>query len=469
MARNKKIYESDLALLRNTFFDNVPAVAVYDPNDLVTVNFDADFAYITSLEELKRVSEIAEKLVLVFIGPSKHLKEIDVSGFAGVISPEQLKTNLTECVLHYYKSKFNTIRFGYPKQLKSPLFYNILHDNYEYLWYSQLLDRALFATGLGSLSSQGHYYVYHHNETHVDFGQDLKGNDFFFFSENYLFDRMSQCFLVQNGKVDQTIKYGDSELANERMAHELGILKDLNRTTSFTKSSIPKVMEHLNNLVLSNNWPSGASVPDLLTGHHYEALGEIYAKYKAVDQVGEYIKRLNFIPRIETFHNVLSANLQPNGLSKKHIEELCIEMLVLIKSLNKDEPFFTSIYHGNFSPSNIPVKGNVVYLNNWENAEPGMPMLFDIFYFMFSRMEASEHPKMGEFDDLMKRVLRSKELSEMIQSFDINFRMNLALFHLFHIMNRLESFLKQRFIHPNANFILTFWLQTMERINQLKI
>ncbi|MCB0738722.1 MAG: hypothetical protein KDC92_14505 [Bacteroidetes bacterium] len=466
----RNIPESDIALLKDTFFNNLGAVAIYDPKDVVTGNFTDDFIYLKTVEEIITAQNMGNKVLLVFLGDAKEIKQINQDAFGGIVCLDQLKNNHTECVLYFYKSKFNTIRFGYPKELKAPHFYNILHENYEYLWYTKWLDKALFATGLGSLSAQGHYYVYHKKETHVDFGSNFKSNEFFFFSEDYMFDRMSQCFLIDGKSVVQTVKYGDSEFNNERLAHERQILSQIhNAHLNFEVVQVPRIIDVNNDLVLTNNWPNGAEMPDLLQKEHYLGLTEIYSQLKGVKQVGTFITDHNFVSIIQAIKNILAENLQPRGLSAKHIEELCIEILVLLNGLNPTEPFYTSMYHGNFSPANIPVKGGKIYINNWEKSVTEMPLLFDFYYFLFHRMETAENPQMGEFDDLMKRMIKNKHLVAIVKENDINFKLNLALFHAYHIVTRLQVFLRQRFINPNANFILAFWRQTLERVNQLDI
>jgi hypothetical protein len=69
----------------------------------------------------------------------------------------------------------------------------------------------------------------------------------------------------------------------------------------------------------------------------------------------------------------------------------------------------------------------------------------------------------------MKYLFKNKALLKLIEEHSINFKLNLALFHIHHIIHKVESFLKQRFINPNANFTLTFYKQALERMNSIKV
>lgn len=469
MARNKKIFESDLLLLRDTFFEELQAIVVYDPDERAIENTEEELVYLGTPEGIEAIKGMWHRVLLVVLGKNQVVKNLGPENFGGVITLEQMKCSLKECALYYYLSNYQTIRFGYPRELKSPLFYNVLHENYEYLWYTKMLDQALFNAGLSSLSSDGSYYIYHHKKHHITFNDEVQGDNFFFFSENHIFNRMAQCFLAEGKRIMFNIKYGDSAIGRKHLEHEYSILHDLNRKLQLEKASIPTVKWTGDKLLLSNNWPNGGHIPDLLEYDYYEALHEIYKQLTQVSTVADFIKERKYLSIIQAIKNIIEEDLHPKGLSKQNIEELCIELLVLLQKLNNKEPFYTSVYQGQFIPSNIPGKQGKIYINNWEQAAFGMPLLFDCFHFQFNRMEQEEQPLMGEFDDLTKRMLKNKGFMDIVRDFDINFKLNFSLFHLEYMLQRLQQYMKQRFINPNANFVISFWRQALVRLNSMQL
>jgi hypothetical protein len=459
----KKIFESDLQLIQSCFFESIPAGVVFDPEEKVAKNVDGDLIFITTEDELALVAKTASDVLLFVIGEDEP--NTNLSEFGGVITTTAFKIdNLQQNTIHYFEGNFNTIRFAFTSTLKKPLFYRIKGDKYEYPKYKQIADELFMKMGLNWAVAAPKFFTYSKTDTN-----DLVGKPCFVYGEQYVFTKQATVFETDNEEIVQVRKIGDSDYAREHNEKEARIIEGLKPLIAGDKLVIPELKSFEGHLVLSNNFPAGAEMTDQLEDLHLEALNEIYEANKTVKKVGEFLVENNYLQMIKAFKLILEEDLHPNGLSKSHLEDISIDLITLINRLDPREPVFTSIFHGAFEPANCLKKDGKIYLNNFDSFEQDMPMLFDAFHYIFYQLEKEPMPLMGELDDIMKYLFKNKALLKLIEEHSINFKLNLALFHIHHIIHKVESFLKQRFINPNANFTLTFYKQALERMNSIKV
>lgn len=463
MFQSKKIFESDLQMLHSTLFESIYAAVVFDPEEAVAKNVNGDLIFISTEEELKLVAKTAASILLFIV--CEDAPKIDLTEFAALVSIPKLKTkNHTEIGIHHFPGTYNTIRFAFPSSLKKPLFYNLKGEKFGYPDYKQIADKLFMSMGLNSLVTTAKFFAYAQESS-----ADKILTDFFIYAENYVFTKQASFFEVVDNEVKSLVKHADSDYAKELNDVEARTLKGLEPLIKSDKLVIPRVLEYKHFLKLNNNYPIGSEMTDQLEDLHLEALNEIYKVNKNAQMVGHYLQENNYLSLIKAFKLILTEDLHPKGISRQHIEDIAIDLITLMNRLNPKEPIFTSLFHGAFEPANCLKKNDVLYLNNFDKCEPNKPLLFDAFHYIFHRLEAEQAPVMGQLDDVMKYVFKNKSVIKMIEEHDINFKLNLALFHIHHIIGKVESFMKQRFINPNVNFTLKFYIDALERMNSISI
>lgn len=448
-------------MLHSTLFEHVKASVVFDPEELVAKNLNGDLIFISTDEELQLVAKTAAD-VLLFVMSNRADKQL-VQQFAAVVSLPKLKLkSMEETGLYYFQGHYNTIRFAFPSTLKSPLYYNVKGEKFEYPIYKQYTDKLLMALGMHSLVSNRKFFIYHANNPHFS-----AETPFFIYSEQYVFNKKALLFEVEGNEIKSLTKHSDSEYAREMIENEARVLQGIESLLNGEVACLPKVLNYNQSLNLSNNYPNGAEMTDQVEDLHIQALQELYEAQLGVAQVGNILNDNSYINTIKAFKLILAENLQPNGLSRKHLEDISIDLILLMNRMNAKEPVYTSIYHGNFIAENCLKKDNKLYINNFEQTSTDKPLLFDLFHYVFHQVEQKPIPLMGELDDTMKFLFKNKSLMTLIEKRGINFKLNLALFHIHHIITQIERFLKQRYINPNVNFTLQFYKQALERMNSI--
>ena len=449
-------------MLQSTLFPELNATVVFDPEERVSKNLDGDLIFIQSVDELKMVAKTASQVLLVYFGLDVDTELL--GQFGGIISNEKVrKLDMEHISLHYFEGNFDTIRFAFPGSLKKPHFYRVKGEKFEYPVYKVIADDIFMSMGLHGLVANRKLHIHFRKHNKL-----LNGGHFFLHCENYVFNRLATIFDF-NGENERVVKVSDSELAREMIDREAKVLQSYEPMLKGRKLHLPKVLDYNSSLVLSNNYPNGLVMSDQLEDLHLQALTELYEVNVGVKKVSALLSENNYLNTIKAFKLILSEGLHPNGISGQHVEEICIDIITLINRINVNEPVYTSLYHGAFSPENCLKKDDILYLNNFGKSENDKPLLFDAFYYLFHYLERENMPKMGEMDDIMKSLFKNKQLMKIIERYEINFKLNLALFHVHYIIRQIESFLKQRFINPNVNFVLTFYREALERMNSVSI
>lgn len=439
------------------------AVVVYDPEERAARNLDDELVYIQTEEEVTMVAKTAQEVLLVLL--VEKAPKANLSGFGGVVSLEKVKRlGMKHISLHYFEGHYNTMRFAFPSSLKKPLFYRVKGEDFEYPKYKIMADDLLMSFNLHGLVARNRLEVYFKDDNLL-----LSGGSFFLHSENYIFNKLASVFDFNGSDEGAVIKVSDSDLARRLIDKEANLLRGLAPILKQDSVRVPEVASYGSSLVLSNNYPNGGEMSDQLEDLHLKALTDLYEVNLNVQKVKQVLEDSSYLNTIKAFKLILAEGLHPNGISQKHVEEICIDLITLMNRLNGNEPVHTALYHGDFSPKNCLVKGNQLHLNNFGKCENDKPLLFDAFHYIFHHLEKDNMPKMGELDDIMKHLFRNKQLMKMIEKYNINFKLNLALFHVHYITTQIESFLKQRFVHPNVNFVLSFYRQALERMNSISI
>lgn len=439
------------------------AVVVFDPEERAARNLDDELVYIQTEEEVAMVAKTAQEVLLVLLG--EKAPKTDLSSFGGVVSLEKVKRlGMNHTSLHYFEGHYNTMRFAFPNSLKKPLFYRVKGEDFEYPKYKIFADDLLMSFNLHGLVARNRLEVYFKDDNQL-----LSGGNFFLHSENYIFNKLASVFDFNESEEGMVTKVSDSDLARRLIDKEANLLRGLAPILKQDAVRIPEVALYGSSLVLSNNYPNGGEMSDQLEDLHLKALTDLYEVNLNVKKVQQILEDSSYLNTIKAFKLILAEGLHPNGISQKHVEEICIDLITLMNRLNSREPVHTALYHGDFSPKNCLVKGNQLYLNNFGKCENDMPLLFDAFHYIFHHLEKDNMPKMGELDDIMKHLFKNKQLMKMIEKYNINFKLNLALFHVHYVTTQIENFIKQRFVHPNVNFVLSFYRQALERMNSISI
>lgn len=450
-------------MLQSTLFPMLKAVVVFDPEERAARNLDDELVHIDTEDEINMVAKTAHEVLLVIL--TEKAPKVDLNDFGGIISVSHLKkVNLKHTSLHFFEGHYNTMRFAFPQSLKKPLFYRVKGEDFEYPVYKTMADSLLMSFNLHGLVARNRIEVYFKAENTL-----LSGGNFFLHSEDYIFNRLASVFDFNESDEGKVTKVSDSDVARTYLDKEAHILRRYAPLIKQSTIRLPEVDQYDTSLVLSNNFPGGSEMSDQLEDLHLKALSEIYEVDLGVQKVKDVLEGGSYINMIKAFKLILAEDLHPNGISREHVEEICIDLITLMNRFNPEEPIHTALYHGDFSPKNCLKKEQRIHLNNFGKFEQHKPLLFDAFYYIFHGLERDNMPKMGELDDIMKYLFKNKELMSMIERYSINFKLNLAMFHVHYISSQIETYLKQRFIHPNVNYVLSFYRQALERMNSISL
>lgn len=459
--QSQNFFESDLQLIKCCLFGHLAAGVVYDPQGLMRANSDGTLIHLRTEAELRQAAGDQAQIALFLLAPAPG--ELALDGFGAIVSLDKIQvSNMFADRLFYTTGKYHSIRFAFTPRLKLPLFYRIKDVNYAYPDYKVVLDQAAMLLGMGSWVAEASYYLYHK-------GMATVGDQaFFIHAEEYVFTKRADIFLVEKDITAQ-VRLSETPRGDEHLRQESWALSELSNLAPESTLQVSRLLQESPFLRLSNNYPKRSQESDQLEDIHLKALDDMYQLHMRAIRVGDFLEANHYLDTIKAFKLILDEDIHPKGLSATLIEGLAIDVIGLMNRLNHQEPVFASLYHGQFVPHNCLIYNDKLHLNNFGQSLANMPLLFDAFYYLFNETERQTAPNLGYLDDVMKHLFRNKTLLGMIAQYGIPFKLHLALFHVHHIVNQIERFLKQRFINPNVNFTLKFYQQALERMHSVNL
>ena len=123
-----------------------------------------------------------------------------------------------------------------------------------------------------------------------------------------------------------------------------------------------------------------------------------------------------------------------------------------------------SISHGDFTPWNMYMDSNRLYVYDWELAKNGIPMLFDLFHFVFQSQVLLHRKDFTDVKENIKQVLNTASAQSIIHKYDINTNLHYKLYLLFNISYYMRIYMSERELLTQSHWMIDAWLDALQDI-----
>jgi hypothetical protein len=200
-----------------------------------------------------------------------------------------------------------------------------------------------------------------------------------------------------------------------------------------------------------------------VTDTHVFALHELYNKTNTQKR---WIEIREICESKKKISNILSNLHKVNGLGKNRVETLANKLFVLIKSLESfnNDNVVTAFSHGDFTPWNMYTSNSTLYVFDWELSKKNMPLMTDLFHFIYQAGIMIKHKKYKNILSDLKIFLQMTAVKELVNSYDIDVNKNYTFYLVHNTVYYLDKYLKQKQLHGQALWQMDVW---EESINDL--
>lgn len=346
-----------------------------------------------------------------------------------------------------------TIRWIYPKSLKKPSFLS---------FYSTSSTRAKILASIFRLS----FYFRLNKKIELEVFKDsildriikqYKDFNYSIFTGTIGINRKAIIELNQNNSTKYFVKVALTEQSKELINNEKTILNELNKY-QYKNLTIPKIVESQSNYItIDNIAPKNQAQSSTLNEIHLNALDEIYSK--TIDT--KFIKDSSYFQLIEKNLDKLNNTSLNKSFDKEKTKLLIENMNTIFQSLDTKKEISFAYGHNDFTPWNMFVENNHLYLFDWELARKDVILLYDFFHFIFqSQILISKSDYKTIFEVITTHIKNNSKLKDIIKKYNIDINENYKLYLLYTVSYYLDKYNNQETFYKQIYWIINIWDET---------
>ena len=343
-----------------------------------------------------------------------------------------------------------TIRWIYPKSLKKPSFLS---------FYNTSSTRAKILASIFRLS----FYFRLNKKIELEVFKDsildriikqYKDFNYSIFTGTIGINRKAIIELNQNNSTKYFVKVALTEQSKDLVNNEKETLNELNKY-QYQSLIIPKIIESDENYItIDNIAPKNQTQSSSLNEIHLNALDEIYSK--TVEN--KSIKDSTYFEVIKENLDELSNTSLNKNFDKNKIEILIKNMKIILESLNSEKEISFAYGHNDFTPWNMFIENDHLYLFDWELAKKDIVLLYDFFHFIFqSQILISKSDYKTIFEVIVTLIKNNSRLKNIVQKYNIDINENYKLYLLYTVSYYLDKYNNQEKLHDQVFWLIDVW------------
>ena len=344
----------------------------------------------------------------------------------------------------------STIRWIYPKSSKKPSFL---------AFYSTSSTRAKILASIFRLS----FYFRLNKRIEIEVFKNsiidkiikqYKDFNYSIFTGTVGVNRKAIIELNQNNSTKYFVKIALTEQSKNLINNEKAVLNELNKY-QYQNLTIPKIIESDEDYItIDNIAPKNQNQSSTLNEIHLNALDEIYSK--TIDT--KSIQDSTYFEVIKENIAVLSNRSLNKNFNKNKIENLIKNMKTILESLNTEKEISFAYGHNDFTPWNMFVENNHLYLFDWELAKNDIVLLYDFFHFIFqSQILISKSDYKSIYEVIVTLIKNNSRLKDIVQKYNIDINENYKLYLLYTVSYYLDKYNNQEKLHDQVFWLIDVW------------
>ena len=456
------VFSSDLVLLAKLFGPKVDWICVYDPQQRLKRNAEAKLVITDEVEALQQWLNSHPKQQCLFVDladqPMLEVYCMDNVPFILRFSLQAMEETAKGEYL-YINNPDGTIRWLFPAENRTAGFLNLYNSaSWKAKLYRMLVPIA-FKLGAKRMICNGSFSLFHKGEHPIEsLLQKVDYDEYAIFTGTVGENRKAIIGLNEGPHTTHFVKVPISQQTNGLLNNEFQVIKTL-EALALEQVEIPSATFLEDKLLLGNVKPKQAVSPDRLEQGHLQMLKELYQKTQSK-------KRLEDLPSYESIgdhiRHIQSNKLINNGLSTQEVAAISRLLHQQYETLPLDQELPVSLAHQDFTPWNMYVKGNKLYLYDFELSTQAMPLLHDAFHFIFQSNILLKKRSFSVIDQQVKALKSQVLVKEIIQQYDIDFNLHYRYYLLHQVSYYLWRYMRQEDLHLQAHWLVESWKEALE-------
>jgi hypothetical protein len=362
--------------------------------------------------------------------------------------------------LYYINDHTKNKRWIFPSNLQYPSFLNLYNSNTTKGFIYKQIVKIVFKLRLQKYFVSG-VIKGELNEKYQAILKELSCTNYSIFTGTAGENRKVVIEVNDNQDTKYFIKIPTTKSATKLVQKEKENLLYLGQF-NFNTFKIPKVaFSDEKTIAISNIKPSHIVKNDDFSNVHFLALEELYnTTYKKLQL--EKVKTIN-----AAIKNIDSLNREKFDFNDSlHIKiiSLTTNLSNLKDMLLMDKEIIVSFSHQDFTPWNMYVSKDKLFIYDWELASHETPLLFDFFHYIFQQSILIKHESYDTIKEKMNSFLTSKTLQEILKKYNVKVDEYYSYYLIINISYYSIKYLHQEDLHIQAYWLIDLWNEALKDI-----
>ena len=366
-------------------------------------------------------------------------------------------------LFHYVNNPDGTLRWIIPSDAQSATFITLYNSQSVKATLYKFIARTAFSLGCKKYLMSGSFLMKPDLITNVKTKYGIKENEQFTLFTGTRGENRKIILEINDG--DHTthfIKISFSDKAKKNLQNEIDMLTTLNKY-DYTSLSMPHVEEgRVKGTARLSNIKPGIVIPaQRITEIHLKALAELYNVHheeKIILETAAWQTIENNLQWMYNEHPLI------NNMDEFKTRRIIHLLGKLSTSLPVDMEIPVSVSHGDFTPWNMYMDSKRLYVYDWELAKNGIPMLFDLFHFVFQSQVLLLRKDFSEIKESIKQVMQSPTAQSISHKYSINTNMHYKLYLLFNISYYMRIYMNEKQLLTQSHWMIDVWLDALQDI-----
>jgi len=172
--------------------------------------------------------------------------------------------------------------------------------------------------------------------------------------------------------------------------------------------------------------------------------------------IWETIKNgIHFLQNLEETKNELPIS------KVKVLKNFCEEIFY---NITITDSIKVGIAHGDFTPWNMYVSDNQLFVYDWEMSQTDMPLLFDVFHYVFQKGILIERKDFTSIKNEIESLLNSPAAKNIISKYNLDWESYYQIYFLYIVSYYLPKYASQPKLHEQVHWLTDTWVAASRHI-----
>lgn len=367
-----------------------------------------------------------------------------------------LEENETMDNYHYVADSNGSIKWIFPIESNYPLFLSLYNSPTLRAALYKKFVRLAFKLGLKKLVVSGTLKLdAKQTKPLKNILKKINHDDFAIYTGKTSERRKSVIALGKNTETTHFVKLAHSKQAEEEIKNEelaLTIL-DQNRFKHLVHSKVMHMYE-ASSLIINNVKPQKGKSHIFLGEPHFKMLVELYKKFYHEFSIEE----LPFYQCIRENLQIIEQRIsQPHSTLHPLISQVFTKLRKILEKTSLDTHAKVSLSHNDFTPWNMYLSQNKLYVYDWDLAQQQMPVLHDLFHFVYQSGIFIQKISAPKIHLQIIQALETSPMKVFIDKYQVNTTFHHQLYLLYRVSQDLKRYLTNTEAVPSQFRLINVW------------